>query len=271
VPSVDAVEHELVREALRLTGLRRGLDVVTLADVPSQGTGLGSSSAVTVGLLHALYAYQGTYKSPAALAAEASQIEIEVLGKPIGAQDQYAAAFGGFNLIEFLPGGRGVRVEPIICDPETLVRLHRSLLFFYTGKQRGSDGVLQQQSHAIEAGTAVAAMVRMRDLAYEFRDQLASGDLAGLGRSLHENWELKRKLVDGVTDSTIDAWYEAAREAGADGGKLLGAGGGGFLLVLAPPMRHAAVRAALADLREIPLHFSARGTQIILLDPHTSR
>jgi D-glycero-alpha-D-manno-heptose-7-phosphate kinase len=271
VPSVDAVEHELVREALRSTGLRRGLDVVTLADVPSQGTGLGSSSAVTVGLLHALYAYQGTYKSPGALAAEASQIEIEILGKPIGAQDQYAAAFGGFNLIEFLPQGRGVRVEPIICDPETLVRLHRSLLFFHTGKQRGSDGVLQKQSDAIETGTAVTAMLRMRDLAYEFRDHLASGDLEALGRTLHENWELKRQLVDGVTDPTIDAWYEAALGAGAEGGKLLGAGGGGFLLVLAPPSRQAAVRAALADLREVPLHFSARGTQIILLEPHTSR
>jgi D-glycero-alpha-D-manno-heptose-7-phosphate kinase len=131
--------------------------------------------------------------------------------------------------------------------------------------------VLQQQTDAVEAGTAVTAMLRMRDLAYEFRDQLASGDLAGLGQSLHENWELKRQLVEGVTDSSIDGWYEAARGAGADGGKLLGAGGGGFLLVLAPPSRHAAVRAALAELREIPLHFSARGTQIILLEPHSSR
>jgi D-glycero-alpha-D-manno-heptose-7-phosphate kinase len=271
VPSVGEVEHELVKEALRLTGLRRGLDVVTLADVPSQGTGLGSSSAVTVGLLHALYAYQGIYKSPDSLAMEASQIEIEVLGKPIGRQDQYAAAFGGFNLIEFLPHGGGVRVEPIVCDPATLVMLHRSLLFFYTGRQRGTDGVLQKQSEAVATGQAVSAMVRMRDLAYAFRDHLAAGDIAGLGHTLDENWQLKRELVAGVTDPTIDSWYEAARAAGADGGKLLGAGGGGFLLVLASPSRHSAVRAALNELREVPLHFSARGTQIILLEPHSGR
>jgi D-glycero-alpha-D-manno-heptose-7-phosphate kinase len=271
VPSVDAVQHELVREALRLTGLPRGLDVVTLADVPSQGTGLGSSSAVTVGLLHALYAYQGTYKSPGDLAEEASRIEIEILGKPIGRQDQYSAAYGGFNLIEFLPRGGGVRIEPIVCSRELLTQLHRSLLFFYTGRQRSASDVLQQQANAIATGEATEALIRMRELAYAFRDCLSNGDLRGLGQHLHENWELKRKLADGVSDSVIDGLYEAALTAGADGGKLLGAGGGGFLLVLAEPRRHQAIRAALSAIQEVPLHFSARGTQIVLLEPHGAR
>jgi D-glycero-alpha-D-manno-heptose-7-phosphate kinase len=268
VPNADAVEHELVREALRRTGLPRGLDVVTLADVPSQGTGLGSSSVVTVGLLNALYAYQSMYRSPASLAAEASEIEIDILGKPIGRQDQYAAAFGGFNLIEFLPRGGGVRVEPVVCTREAMSDLHRSLLFFFTGRQRSADSVLDRQKEAIQSGDAVAALQRMRDMAYGFRDLLSEGDIAGLGGLLHENWELKRQIADGVSDPEINAWYEAALTAGATGGKLLGAGGGGFLLVLAPPHNQAAVRAALSDLREVPLNFSARGTQIVLLEPH---
>jgi D-glycero-alpha-D-manno-heptose-7-phosphate kinase len=268
VPSAESVEHELVREALRRTGLPRGLDVVTLADVPSHGTGLGSSSAVTVGLLNALYAYQSMYRSPASLAAEASEIEIDVLGKPIGRQDQYAASFGGFNLIEFLPRGGGVRVEPVVCSRDAVNQLHRSLLFFFTGRQRSADDVLERQQDAIQNGDAVAALQRMRDMAYEFRDRLAGGDVPGLGRLLHENWELKRRIAHGVSDPTIDSWYDAAMTAGATGGKLLGAGGGGFLLVLAPPENQAAVRAALRDLREVPLNFSARGTQIVLLEQH---
>jgi D-glycero-alpha-D-manno-heptose-7-phosphate kinase len=268
VPSAESVEHELVREALRRTGLPRGLDVVTLADVPSHGTGLGSSSAVTAGLLNALYAYQSMYRSPASLAAEASEIEIDVLGKPIGRQDQYAASFGGFNLIEFLPRGGGVRVEPVVCSRDAVNQLHRSLLFFFTGRQRSADDVLERQQDAIQNGDAVAALQRMRDMAYEFRDRLAGGDVPGLGRLLHENWELKRRIAHGVSDPTIDSWYDAAMTAGATGGKLLGAGGGGFLLVLAPPENQAAVRAALRDLREVPLNFSARGTQIVLLEQH---
>src|SRR5919197_1301949 len=145
VASASEVRHELVREAMRRTGVPRGVEIVTLADVPSHGTGLGSSSSVTVGLLNALYAYQGVYKAPAQLAEEAAIIEIDLLGKPIGRQDQYAAAVGGFNFIEFLPRGGGVRVEPIICPPETLKRVQRSLLFFFTGRQRSADGPIREQ------------------------------------------------------------------------------------------------------------------------------
>jgi D-glycero-alpha-D-manno-heptose-7-phosphate kinase len=265
VPNAAAVEHELVREAMRLTGVPRGVDVMTLADVPSKGTGLGSSSTVTVGLLSALYAFQGVYKPTLQLAEEACSIEIDVLGKPIGRQDQYAAAVGGLNLIEFLPQGGGVRVEPIVASENTLRSVQRSLLMFYTNRQRSADDVLQRQQSAVEEGTAVAALKEMRDLAYLLRDRLGAGDAESLGELLHRNWELKRGLTSGITDETLDGWYESAMEAGATGGKLLGAGGGGFLLMSAPPAKHDAVRRALRDLREVPVRFSARGTHITVL------
>jgi D-glycero-alpha-D-manno-heptose-7-phosphate kinase len=266
VPSAGEVEHELVREALRLTGLPRGLDVLTLADVPSQGTGLGSSSAVTVGLLGALYAYQGVFRSTTELAEEACRIEIDILGKPIGRQDQYATAKGGFNFIEFMPRGGGVRVEPIVCPAQTLERLHRSLMLFYTGRQRAASDVLSGQREAIVQGSATEALLAMRNLAYEMREVLGRGDVESLGALLDRNWELKRSLVVGLSDAKVDGWYRQARQAGASGGKLLGAGAGGFLLVMAPEERQASVRTALGELREVPFHFAARGTQIVHLE-----
>jgi D-glycero-alpha-D-manno-heptose-7-phosphate kinase len=238
---------------------------MTLADVPSRGTGLGSSSTVTVGLLNALYAFQGIYKPPMRLAEEAARIEIEILGKPIGRQDQYAAAVGGFNFIEFLPKGGGVRVEPVICPRDTLKQLQRSLLLFYTGRQRSADDVLQGQRDAVANGSAVVALQRMRDLAWDLRERLGSGDVDALTRSLSENWELKRSLAEGISDEEVDRWHETALGAGATAGKLLGAGGGGFLLLVVPPERQSSVRAALGDLREVPLRFSARGTHIAVL------
>lgn len=267
VDTARDVRHELVREALKVTGLPRGLEVVTLADVPSRGTGLGSSSAVTVGLLNALYAYQGIYKSSFDLAEEAARIEIDVLGKPIGRQDHYAAAYGGFNLIEFLPRGGGTRVEPLVCPNRTLERLHRLLLLFYTGRQRPADLVLLGQRRAIQDGRANEALGAMRDLAYELRDRLTAGDVSEVGQILHRNWELKRVLAPGITTDEVDELYQRARDAGAVGGKILGAGGGGFLLTVVPTERHAAVRAALGPLREVPIRFAARGTQIMFFDP----
>jgi D-glycero-alpha-D-manno-heptose-7-phosphate kinase len=266
VDSAASLKHELVREAMRLTGIPRGIDVVTLADVPTRGTGLGSSSAVTVGLLNALYAFQGAFKSPHELAEEASRIEIDVLKKPIGRQDQYAVAGGGLNLIEFLPRGGGVRMDPLVCPPDALQELHRSLLLFYTGRQREASEVLNGQQQAIRNGDAVAALQAMRDLAYELRDRVCSGDMGAFGPILHENWELKRSLVKGLSDSEIDGFYDDARAAGATGGKLLGAGAGGFLLICAPHERHGRVRAALAGLREVPFKFAARGSHITLID-----
>ena len=265
VKNAAAVEHDLVREAMRLTGVPRGIDVVTLADVPARGTGLGSSSTVTVGLLNALYGFQGTYKSPTELAEEAARIEIEILGKPIGRQDQYAAAVGGFNFIEFLPRGGGVRLEPVICTPDTLKRVQRSLLLFFTGRQRRADDVLGGQQAAITNGQATAGLLKMRDLAQELRERLGAGEAESLGRLLHENWLLKRTISNGISDSQIDELYERALAAGASGGKILGAGAGGFLLVFAAPEHHARVRAALCELREVPLRFAAHGTQVTVL------
>jgi len=266
VDQASEVQHELVREALRATGIPRGVDIMTLADVPSQGTGLGSSSTVTVGLLNALYAFQGVYKSPAQLAEEAATIEIGILGKPIGRQDQYAAAVGGFNLIEFLPHQGGVRVEPVIHPPGTLKRLHRSLLLFYTGRQRPASQVLQEQRAAVQNGRAVAALKTMRDFAYELRERLGAGEADAVGRLLHENWLLKKGLVGDISNAAVDGWYERALDAGATGGKILGAGAGGFLLVFAPPDRHARVRKGLQDLREVPLRLAARGSHIAVVD-----
>jgi D-glycero-alpha-D-manno-heptose-7-phosphate kinase len=265
VPNATGVEHDLVREAMRLAGVPRGVDIVTLADVPSRGTGLGSSSTVTVGLLNALYAFQGTYKSPTELAEEAAQIEIEILGKPIGRQDQYAAAIGGFNMIEFLPRRGGVAVAPLVTPPDTLKRVQRSLLLFFTGRQRSADEVLDGQRTAVSNGDATAALLKMKDLAYELRERLGKGDADALGTLLHENWMLKRSVSNGISDAQIDDWYQRALDAGAAGGKILGAGAGGFLLVFASPDRQDKVRAALSELREVPLRFAAHGTQLTVL------
>jgi D-glycero-alpha-D-manno-heptose-7-phosphate kinase len=266
VGDVTQIRHELVREAMRRTGIPRGVDVLTLADVPSRGTGLGSSSAVTVGLLNALYAFQGIAKPAITLADEASEIEIDVLGKPIGRQDQYAAAVGGFNLIEFLPRGGGVRVSPLITPAGTLERLHSHLLLFYTGLARGSDQILRAQSEGVSSGVRVSTMLRMRELAYELRDRLSVGDVDSFGELLQRGWELKNQAAPGTGSDQIEQAFTRAREAGAVGGKLLGAGGGGFIVLFARPAAHARVRDSLDGLREIPFRFASHGTEILLLE-----
>ncbi|MBV9471328.1 MAG: galactokinase [Solirubrobacterales bacterium] len=266
VSDANHVRHELVREAMRRAGIPRGVDVLTLADVPSRGTGLGSSSAVTVGLLNALYAFQGIAKPAMTLADEACQIEIEVLGKPIGRQDQYASAVGGCNLIEFLPGRGGVKVSPLLTPPGTIERLHAHLLLFYTGQPRGSDEILRAQGDAVSAGDAAERMIQMRDLAYELRDRLQTGDVESVGEILRRGWELKRSAAGVAGNDAIESAIAAAHDAGAVGGKLLGAGGGGFLLLFAPPDAQLRVRDALDQLREIPFRFAFQGTSILLLE-----
>jgi D-glycero-alpha-D-manno-heptose-7-phosphate kinase len=265
VDTANDLEHELVREAMKRTGLARGVEVITLADLPSRGTGLGSSSTVTVGLLTALYGYQGVQKSPEDLAMEACRIEIDALGKPIGKQDQYAAAIGGMNLIEFKPDG-SVISDPVVAAPEHFAALHRSLLLFYTGTPRQSgDEVLAKQGKAVADGDD-DALLQIRDLAYEMRDLVAQGEVRGVGELLHRGWELKRKAAPGTTTNEIDRLYERAREAGAWGGKLLGAGGGGFFLVSAASEAHSGVRKALSEFREIPFRFANRGTHLLLVE-----
>jgi D-glycero-alpha-D-manno-heptose-7-phosphate kinase len=253
------LRHEIAREALRLAGLEAPLEITTIGDVPA-GTGLGSSSAVAVGLLNAFYAFLGSEAAPERLAREACQIEIERLGKPIGRQDQYSVSYGGLNYIRFFPGPR-VEVEPVAVSEALTAALESHCFLVYTGQQREASTILERQS----AGTKekMATLRRMRDLAGGMRDALAAESLGELGRLLHEGWQLKRSLGWGITDERIDGWYEAARAAGAFGGKLLGAGGGGFMLLLAPPERHERIREALGRPRELPFAVERRGSRIV--------
>jgi len=264
---IDPIKHELVREALRKTGLSRHIEITTIGDVPG-GTGMGSSSALTAGVLHALYAFRGDIVTADRIAEESCEIEIDILGHPIGKQDQYAAAFGGLNYIRFNSSGT-VDVEPLPCRPETLDRLEAQTLIFYTQQQRDADSILKKQSE----GTTdkIDVLRQMRDLAGEMRHPLAGlGDLDEFGRLLHQGWELKRSLGFGITNSLVDDWYTAARKAGAMGGKLLGAGGGGFLMLLAPEDSHSAIREALGHPREIEFQVDRRGSRVIFISDHQS-
>ncbi len=263
VGSVDQIEHRLVRSTMEYLGMHGGIEITTIADIPSKGTGLGSSSSFTVGLLHALNAFQGRYVSAERLGADACTIEIDLCGEPIGKQDQYAAAFGGFNLIEFLPD-QTVMVEPVICLPETMAELRRNILVLYTGITRSASALLAEQSAAMASiegkNQTIAAMVR---LAYVLREELQNNNPGVVGEILHENWLLKKSITCGISTPTIDAWYDAARKAGAIGGKILGAGAGGFLMFYAPPERHDGIKAALSELRHIPISFEPLGSRII--------
>ena len=263
VPTIDEVQHPLARECLRLTGCSDGIEVTSIADIPARGTGLGSSSSFVVGLLHALHAYAGRYVSAGRLAEEACQIEIERCGEPIGKQDQYAAAFGGLNVIRFHPDDR-VDVEPVVCRPEVLLRLQEQFLTFYTGATRSASALLAKQSQDVASDRAKQRCLRrMVALVDEARRALQGGELEEFGMLLDENWRLKVSLTAGISNEHVDRWYRLAREAGAWGGKLLGAGEGGFLLIHAPVESHEAIRRALGELREVPLGCERNGSQII--------
>ncbi len=260
--TIDDIQHTIVREALRLTDLGAHLEITTIGDVPA-GTGMGSSSALTVGLLNALYAYRGAITSRDRLAQEACRIEIDILGKPIGRQDQYAAAYGGLNYITF-NSDDSVSVQAVPCKVETLAELERHILLVYTSKQRDANAILQDQS----AGTSTrrSTLRQMRDQSGHLRDILA-GDacFAEFAAVLHDGWELKRSLGFGISDNGIDEMYQSARRAGALGGKLLGAGGGGFLLLMAPPERHEAIREELGRPRELEFSIDRLGSRIIFI------
>jgi D-glycero-alpha-D-manno-heptose-7-phosphate kinase len=263
--SVNDLQHELVREALKLTGLGRHIEITTVGDVPS-GTGMGSSSSLTVGVLQALYAYKGQIISAKNVAEQACKIEIDILGKPIGKQDQYAAAFGGLNYIRFNSDDT-VDVEPVPAPRETMQELSSRMMLLYTEQQRDADGILKRQSEGTKDRMPV--LRAMRDLAQEMRVAITgSGGLDEFARLLHEGWELKRSLGFGISMERVDAWYEQARKLGAQGGKLLGAGGGGFLLLLAPKERHGLIRDALGNPRELTLDIDRRGGRVIFISDH---
>jgi D-glycero-alpha-D-manno-heptose-7-phosphate kinase len=263
VDSVDDLKHELIREALKVVGVDGAIEITSISDIPSQGTGLGSSSVYTVGLLNAIHAYTYHLVGAERLAREACQIEVERCGKPIGKQDQYIAAYGGFKYICFNPD-ESVFVDPIICSPQTRQRLEKQLLLLYTGLTRRSDEILSEQGHnAKQDESTRASLQRMVGLAHQLHEALLRDDLDGFGEVLHANWMEKRCLAGGITRPCIDRWYETARVHGAIGGKLLGAGGGGFLLLYAPVDRHTEICQALPEMRAIPFRFEPQGSKLI--------
>src|SRR5688572_7319315 len=263
--TVAEVQHPLVRESLRLLKVKGGIEITSIADIPSKGSGLGSSSAFTVGLLHALHAYAGRYASAEQLSKEACAIEIERCGEPIGKQDQFAAAFGGFNFIEFKPDD-SVSVEPILCKRETLLKLQENIVVFYTGISRSASTILKSQEETLASSDAKQKiMQRMVQLARDMKAELQRNNVGSFGEIIHEGWELKRSITQGISSNEIDAWYAAARNAGATGGKLLGAGSGGFLMFYAPPDKHDGIAAVLKDLRRIPMRFEPHGSRIIFV------
>jgi D-glycero-alpha-D-manno-heptose-7-phosphate kinase len=267
VDSVDEIEHELFRATFELLGIRGGVEVATIADIPSRGTGLGSSSAFTVGLINAISAYQGRYVSAHQMAAQSCQVAIDICGAPIGKQDQYASAFGGLNLIEFHPND-SVSVCPIVMPRQVQQELESRIITFYTGAERSASALLKVQSESVAADDQKqASLQRMVELAYQLRKDFQSGDISGFGAILDENWQLKRALAPGISNGQIDRWYDQAKAAGAEGGKILGAGAGGFLMFYAPVSAHAAIEAALAPLRRVRFGLEPAGSKVIFYDP----
>jgi len=262
VSRVEDLEHELVRETMQMTGVGSGVEITTLADIPSAGgSGLGSSSAVTVGLLHALFAYQGRQVSGEELAERACTIEIERCGKPIGKQDQYIAALGGIRDIRFGPGEEVVAEELALSTAERRA-LQQQIMLFYTGVTRSADRILAEQTANIE--TTRPQLDLLRDLAGFAVERLRSGDVDAIGPAMRESWEAKRKLASGVSNDQIDLAVTRALNAGASGAKLTGAGGGGFLLVVCPIERQRVVRESLRDMQEMPVKVDRLGSRVVL-------
>lgn len=264
VDRVDDVQHDLIREALKLTGVVSGVEITTVADLPA-GIGLGSSSALTVGVLNALYAYKGEWRAPHELAERACRIEIDVLGRPIGKQDQYIAAFGGLHEFRFNPD-ESVRVHPIVCAPAHCRRMTKRLMLFFTGMHRDAGSVLRAvRQHMVTSADALARIDRLVAIADNIRNCLTSGKVDRIGGLLDASWLVKREMAAGVTNGHLNVLYERARRAGADGGKISGAGGGGCLLLFARPSAQPRVKAAMArvGLREVGFDLEPEGSRII--------
>lgn len=257
--TIDELRHELIRTAMSLTGVKKGVEIITMGDIPA-GTGLGSSSTVTVGALQALHAYRNDWVPAHQLAREACQIEIDLLGKPIGYQDQYIAAFGGLRLIEFNRDG-SVNAIPVAMQGSILQRLDERLLLFYTGITRKADTILSDQKEKV--GRNKENLRTLHQMAITARQALLNDDLDTIGALLDESWALKKQLASGISNSHLDDLYRKALSAGALGGKVTGAGGGGFLLLYAPPEKRDSVRRALDTLTELPFHLEPDGSKVI--------
>jgi D-glycero-alpha-D-manno-heptose-7-phosphate kinase len=260
---VAEIRHPLVREALALHDVGPGIELVSLADIPS-GTGLGSSGAFTVGLLRALYALKREHVSANVLAEQACEIEIDRLGRSVGKQDQYIAAFGGITCFEFCRDGR-VQVAPLMISQETLLDLEEHMLLFFTGYARDADVMLADQRTRTEAGERAMLdnLAGIADIGRRIKAALELGDTLGFAALMHEHWQLKRRRSDGMSGADTDRWYDLALANGALGGKLVGAGAGGFLLFYSPEparLRDALTRERLAEVR---FHFDFDGSTTI--------
>lgn len=263
VDSTRDIKHPLIRECMLACGVDEPLELTSFADIPSAGSGLGSSSAFSVGLIKALHAFRFQEISARRCAEMACDVEIEKLGEPIGKQDQYAVACGGFNYIRF-NADESVFVEPILMSPDSRRRLQSRLMLFYTGVTRNARTILAEQRRNTEDDRSkVDALATMLAMADSLRAELSGGNIDALGNMLHESWMLKRKLASGISSGALDAIYDSARAAGAVGGKLLGAGGGGFFLFDVPEERQEHVAAALVGLRRVPFRFESQGTRTL--------
>ncbi|MCC6805900.1 MAG: galactokinase [Deltaproteobacteria bacterium] len=258
------IKHPIIREALQLLDVREvNLEITTIADIPA-GTGLGSSGSFTTALLKALYKYKRAFVQSGELAEQACHIELDLLGEPIGKQDQYIAAFGGLSVFEFEKSGK-VNVRPLRVSEETYHRLHDNLLMFSTGTIRSASAVLKDQNEKTKASdkTMLDNLHYNKELGYKSLDALESGDLVGFGRLMHDHWENKKKRTSGMSSGDIDRWYAIALEHGAIGGKVIGAGGGGFLMFYTEKpgqLREAMRKEGLFELR---FGFDFDGTKLL--------
>lgn len=263
VRDFSEIEHRIFKQCLSDFNIK-GVEISSMADIPS-GTGLGSSSTFTVALLHLLYTYKGEYVSKYKLAKDACAVEIEKLKDPIGKQDQYAAAFGGLKFYEFMPNGF-VNIEPVIMDSKAYKKLENNLLMFYLGGTHSAPDILREQTLNVKFGNKAIAQKQMCDIARTLKEELQKNNIEAMGELLHENWMLKKSLASGVSNRLIDDTYSKAMASGAIGGKLLGAGGAGFMLFYVPEDRQDSVRRALSYLREMDFEMDNSGSSIVMID-----
>jgi D-glycero-alpha-D-manno-heptose-7-phosphate kinase len=259
VSSLDEIQHELIREALKKTNITSGVEITTMGDIPSEGSGLGSSSTVTVGALHAMYTYLGVLPSAEKIAKEACSIELDTLRAPIGIQDQYISAYGGFCLIEFKKNNT-VKINRLKLDAFQLRQINNNLMLFYTGVTRKSSSILTEQKDNIK--DHISILNEMKELAYIAYSEILAGNIDMLGTLLHKSWLLKKCLASQISNEYLDGLYETALKAGAIGGKISGAGGGGFLLLYCPYEKQEAVRSALG-LQELSFQLAMDGSKVI--------
>ena len=263
---LEKIEHPIVRESLKSCKITNSIEISSLADIPSKGSGLGSSSAFTVGLLNALYAFNGEYLSNEELAYRACNIEINKCQEPIGKQDQFGTAIGGIKELRFKQNGE-VKVSKPLVSKERLNFFSNNLIMFYTGKTRSASKILKQQSKELSENHKKHEIVKeMVNLVDSFRYELTQGDINNLGHILHENWIRKTSIVKDITNSWINDAYNLAIASGATGGKILGAGNGGFFLFIAPPYKHREIITKLEKMEKFNFTFDQKGTQVVYKD-----